>query len=42
MSLLNAWKELWNITFGINKIQRGRVLKEAVRVNTGSFGTFSG
>lgn len=28
--------------FGINKIQRGRVLKEAVRVNTGSFGTFSG
>ena len=27
---------------GINKIQRGRVLKEAVRVNTGSFGTFSG
>lgn len=31
-----------NITFGINKIQRGRVLKEAVRVNTGSFGTFSG
>ena len=24
---------MWNITLGINKIQRGRVLKEAVRVN---------
>ena len=30
------------VEYNIWEIQRGRVLKEAVRVNTGSFGTFSG